>query len=507
MSVELLFPNPPKHWRVTTLGELAKDSGGDIQTGPFGSQLHASDYVEDGIPSIMPKNISIDSILTDDISRVSRSDLERLSKYKVRIGDIVYSRRGDVEKCARITSAEDGWICGTGCLRVRVLPKEVSAEYLHAYLCHPAVREWILRHAVGATMPNLNTSILSSLPVLIPSKEEMRFISSLWLSFSQKIQLNHQINQTLEQMAQALFKSWFVDFEPVKAKIAARERWQALQSEHELASPVRDAAGLDEPPAEGDLETTMNRAAMQAISGKTAVQLDALRAEDPERYNELYETAALFPSAMQGSELGEIPEGWEVLPLSRMIQLIGGGTPKKSEPTFWNGEIYWFSVKDVPQNGNVFVIDTEDKITKEGLLNSSTKLLPIGTTIITARGTVGKVALTGVETAMNQSCYGIVSGDNSGPYLNYLRVKLAVETLKRNTHGAVFDTITRSTFDTVSQVQAPSFIRNNFENMVDPFFKKINCKLRQSKTLSELRNTLLPKLLSGEVSASNRGKL
>src|SRR5690554_7029863 len=106
MSPEHIFTSIPAHWKRATLGGLAKSSGGGIQTGPFGSQLHAHDYVADGIPSIMPKNITIDAILTDDIARVSMEDIERLSKYKVQTGDVIYSRRGDVEKCARITNKE-----------------------------------------------------------------------------------------------------------------------------------------------------------------------------------------------------------------------------------------------------------------------------------------------------------------------------------------------------------------------------------------------------------------
>lgn len=478
MSSESLFPNMPSHWKVSTLGELAKASGGGIQTGPFGSQLHARDYVDDGIPSIMPKNISMDEVTTDNIARVSPEDVERLSKYQVQAGDIIYSRRGDVEKCARITEKEEGWLCGTGCLRVRVKPESVSTEYLHAYLCHPTVREWIVRHAVGATMPNLNTSILSALPVVIPSSLEMVTIASIWLAFSEKIQLNHQINQTLEQMAQAIFKSWFVDFEPVKAKIAALEA--------------------------GGSEEDALLAAMQTISGKSEAQLTRFKAEQPEQYAELRATAELFPSAMQESELGEIPAGWEVLPISEMVDLIGGGTPKKSEPSFWNGDICWFSVKDIPSDGNVFLVDTNDKITEQGLTSSSTKLLPIGTTIITARGTVGKLALTGVSTAMNQSCYGVISRDGTGSFLNYLRLLEAVDTLKRNTHGAVFDTITRSTFDTAIQPRACLALRKCFEQTVSPMFEAIRNNLLQINTLSGARDLLLPKLLSGELSVTVR---
>jgi type I restriction enzyme S subunit len=307
-----------------------------------------------------------------------------------------------------------------------------------------------------------------------------------------KIQLNHQINQTLEQMAQAIFKSWFVNFEPVKAKIAVLEAGGS--EEDALLAAMQVIAG--------DTQECVNTAEGSAPEAATGGKLAHLQAEQPEQYATLCATAELFPSAMQDSELGEIPEGWEALPLSKMIELIGGGTPKKSEPSFWNGEICWFSVKDVPVAGNVFVVDTSDKITEEGLKRSSTKLLPVGATIITARGTVGKLALTGISTAMNQSCYGVIGSNGTGPYLNYLQLYSAVDTLKRNTHGAVFDTITQSTFETVMQPRSCLSLRQRFEQTITPLFEAIRNNLLQSNTLSDTRDFLLPKLLSGELSAT-----
>jgi type I restriction enzyme S subunit len=340
----------------------------------------------------------------------------------------------------------------------------------------------------GSAQKSLNRNAVYPFEVEIPkSRAEQERISSVLSSLEEKVGVNQKINQTLEQMAQAIFKSWFIDFEPVKAKIAALE-----------AGGSEDDALL---------------AAMQAIAGSALFATDAadtdaptqlarLQADHPEQYTTLRATAELFPSAMQESELGEIPEGWECMPLSEMVELIGGGTPKRSEPAYWNGDICWFSVKDAPNDGNVFVIDTVEKITDAGLKGSSTKLLPLGTTIITARGTVGKLALTGVVTAMNQSCYGVIGIEGTGPYLNYLQMQEAVETLQRNTHGAVFDTITQATFGTVFQAQACISLRTNFENLVAPAFEMIKNNLQQIKALSELRDTLLPKLLSGELSVA-----
>ena len=213
MLSESIVGQPPADWRVLSLGELCDEHDGSVQTGPFGSQLHKSDYVEQGIPSIMPQDIKTDRVSIAKVAFITEADAERLSKYRVQPGDIVYSRRGDVERRALITQREAGWLCGTGCLRVRPAHPGVDGQYLYLYLGHPLVRAWVVRHAQGATMPNLNTSILRSLPLTLPPLPEQRRIAAVLGALDDKIELNRKMNQTLEEMAQALFKSWFIDFD------------------------------------------------------------------------------------------------------------------------------------------------------------------------------------------------------------------------------------------------------------------------------------------------------
>ena len=158
----------PKRWRATTLGAEAQRCGGVVQTGPFGSQLHASDYVPEGIPVVMPKDIAGRRVSTDSVARIREADAERLSKHRLQPGDLVYSRRGDVERHALIANRETGWLCGTGCLLVRLGPVWPSPAFASLALDRPEARAWISQHAVGATMPNLNTSILSAVPLVVP---------------------------------------------------------------------------------------------------------------------------------------------------------------------------------------------------------------------------------------------------------------------------------------------------------------------------------------------------
>lgn len=169
----------PAGWRATTLGAEVERSDGRIQTGPFGSQLHASDYSEQGIPVVMPKDISNRRVSTTGIARVKESDAERLSRHRLEAGDIVYSRRGDVERHAQISAREAGWLCGTGCLLVRMGPRWASSMFMSLALDRPETRAWITQHAIGATMPNLNTGILSAVPLVVPPDDLLSEFSRL----------------------------------------------------------------------------------------------------------------------------------------------------------------------------------------------------------------------------------------------------------------------------------------------------------------------------------------
>lgn len=135
--------------------------------------------------------------------------------------------------------------------------------------------------------------------------------------------------------------------------------------------------------------------------------------------------------------------------LDDLVDLIGGGTPKTSKDEYWNGVIPWFSVVDAPNKSDVFVIDTGKHVTELGVEKSSTKILPIGTTIISARGTVGKCAMVGEPMAMNQSCYGVRGKKDISDSFVYYAIREKVTDLQRGGHGSVFNTITRDTFKTI----------------------------------------------------------
>ena len=210
-------------WQATTLQEFCRKPNGGIQTGPFGSQLHRSDYNEIGVPVIMPTNIQNGRLSEDGIARVSEAMADQLRRHRVRLGDIIFSRRGEVDKCAVVTDREVNWLCGTGCLLARVDPKIADPRYIGYHISLPETREWLRQNAVGLVMPNLNTGILERIPIHAPDRQEQLAIADLLASLDAKIDLNRQMAATLEDMARALFKSWFVDFAPVHAKAGGRD--------------------------------------------------------------------------------------------------------------------------------------------------------------------------------------------------------------------------------------------------------------------------------------------
>ncbi|MFQ6226275.1 restriction endonuclease subunit S [Nocardia sp. NPDC002869] len=190
-------------WRSTTLSDLCRN--GVIQTGPFGSQLHAEDYTDVGVPVVMPVNLVGGRINPSGIARISGEDVDRLSRHRMQPGDVVYSRRGDITRCALITDHEEGWLCGTGCLLVRPSP-DICHRWLFYWLSTPTTHDWLIRHSVGATMMNLNTNILSALPVDLPPLVEQKRIASVLGAFDDLIETNRKLIDRLVETARASFK-------------------------------------------------------------------------------------------------------------------------------------------------------------------------------------------------------------------------------------------------------------------------------------------------------------
>ncbi|HCZ14327.1 MAG TPA: hypothetical protein DHV85_06960 [Candidatus Accumulibacter sp.] len=177
----------PQGWETTTVGELCAKFDGTLQTGPFGSQLHKDEYSEEGVPVVMPQDIRGDQIDLSRIARIPEHVADRLSRHKLRVGDIVFPRRGEVTKRVLVTGAHEGYVCGTGCLRIRFDAKRLPPAWLFQHLGQKETCRWIENNAVGATMPNLNTAILASVPVLYPGEELVREYAAFAVPIMQQV--------------------------------------------------------------------------------------------------------------------------------------------------------------------------------------------------------------------------------------------------------------------------------------------------------------------------------
>ena len=396
--------------------------------------------VEDGYPYIAIPQLKDGHISLDGVRRISRSDFEQWTKRLApRANDVIVVRRCNSGQSAHVPHGLECAI-GQNLVVLRADGTRLLPEYLR----------WLVRGDewwaevgkyinVGAVFDSLRCRDIPNFELPIPPLEEQREIAGVLTTIDDRITLLRETNANLEAIAQALFKSWFVDFDPVRARM-------------EGCAPE----GMDEA------------------------------------------TAAFFPDSFEETELGVVPKGWLPHTFRETIDIIGGGTPKTSNSDFWNGSIPWFSVVDAPNSSDVFVIDTEKHITEAGLNGSSTKILPIGTTIISARGTVGRLALTGCVMAMNQSCYGL-RGKAGDSYFTYFSTTRLVQQLQQRAHGSVFDTITQETFSGVNLAYPAREVIAAFDDSVEPLMSRIRENLQQAQTLSTLRDTLLSRLISGQL--------
>ncbi|RAU16447.1 restriction endonuclease subunit S [Nitrincola tibetensis] len=457
-------------------------------------------WTDSGVIVLRNQNIRDGQLDLSSPSYTDEAGFEsRIKRAVPQVGDIVFTREAPMGEVCLIP---DGLKCCLGQRQVLLRPKkEVSGQYLYWALQSPFVQHQISwNEGTGTTVSNVRIPVLKALKIPRQGNSE-DYIAKILSSLAEKIQLNHQINQTLEQMAQATFKSWFVDFEPVKAKIAARERWHDLQPGNESASPDCYAGELADQPISIDLDTYMNHVAMQAISGKGAEQLAQMQIEKPEEYAKLYATAELFPSAMQDSELGEIPEGWEVGTVSDLLDF----NPRR---TLKNGTLApYLDMKNVPTSGHLAV----EVIERE--MASGTKFINGDTLLarITPCLENGKTAyvdfLNEGETGWGSTEYIVLRPKPNYPSsLGYFMARN--ESFRTAAMQSMTGTSGRQRANAKAMADLmwliyPQRIVECFDSIAGSYLRLAKSHGDQSKSLSELRDTLLPKLLSGELSVAD----
>lgn len=424
-----------------TLGDLVEAKMASLQTGPFGTALKAAEYSDSGVPLISVREIRAGHVeLHADTPRVGPETTARLRKFLLETGDIVFGRKGGVDRNARISESQDGWFLGSDGIRLR-LSEEIDSSFVGYQLRSPEVRAWLIQHAGGSTMPSLNQRILHALPLSIPPLEVQRKVAIVLGSFDDKIELNRRTNETLEAMARALFRSWFVDFDPVHAK----------------------------------------------AKGEEPVGMDA-------------ETAALFPSELQDSAMGPIPKGWQCAPLRSWVEVLSGGTPSKQNPEYWNGSIPWVSPKVMT---SIHVEDADNRVT-ESAIGNGIRMAPAGATLIMVRG-MGlhkevRISQATRALAFNQDVKALVAKDVD-PTILLLCLLSAQKHLHARVESSGHGTgrLPSDVLLSLPLALPPLERQRDFARPFEAFCSRMISLRRESQTLATLRDTMLPRLISGQL--------
>ena len=330
---------------------------------------------------------------------------------------------------------------------VRGRPNVTDNDFAYYLTRWNTVRDYAIGQMTGTSgRQRVPTDSLDHLIIPVPPLPEQRAIAHILGTLDDKIELNRRMNETLEEMARALFKSWFVDFEPVRAKMEGR--WRRGES----------------------------------LPGMPA---------------ELYE---LFPDGMVDSELGEIPAGWEVSEIGREVDVVGGSTPSTKVSAFWdNGEIHWATPKDLSGLQSLVLLGTERKISSAGLGKISSGLLPSGTVLMSSRAPVGYLAIAQVPLAVNQGFIAMKCCKRISRGYVLFWCEINMDIIKANASGTTFAEISKRNFRPLKIIVPETGPLSLFDGIFDQIFEKITVNDLESRTLAALRDSLLPKLMSGEV--------
>jgi len=407
-------------WRERPLGELTDNFDGirvpvkeaDRRTGPYpyygasGVVDHVDNYLYDGEYLLIAED--------GENLRTRNTPVAFLARGKFWVNNHAHILRGNREADTRF------------------LMYALSAADISGYL-------------TGSTMPKLTQSNMNRVPLLTPPLPEQRAIVQILGTLDDKIDSNRRLNETVEAMARALFKSWFVDFDPVRAKAEGRD------------------PGLPQPLAD------------------------------------------MFPDSFENSELGEIPKGWEIKSIGDLADVAGGTTPSTKEPAYWEGGSHtWATPKDLSGLSVPVLLDTERRITDAGLSQIGSGLLPKGTVLLSSRAPIGYLAVAEIPVAINQGFIAMTPKTGTSNIFLLLWASVAHEEIVSRANGSTFLEISKANFRPIPVVTPSADMMRVFEELARPLYERIVESARESRTLAALRDTLLPKLITGELRVMNR---
>ena len=402
--------------------------------------LHSTPtWTPHGVVVLRSKNIRDGRLDLSQPSYTSEKDYaQRIKRATPRAGDLVITREAPMGEVCMIP---EGLRCCLGQRMVLLRPSLVASDpryLLYALLSEPVQQEIRSHDGTGSTVSNLRISLLEDLRIPGHALPEQRAIAHILGTLDDKIELNRRMNVTLEAMVRALFKSWFVDFDPVRAKMEGRD------------------TGLPK------------------------------------------EVADLFPDRLIDSELGEIPEDWEVSEIGTEVDAVGGATPSTKEPAYWDrGQHHWATPKDLSKLLSPVLLETERKITDAGAQKISSGLLPHGTVLLSSRAPIGYLAITEVPTAVNQGFIAMICRKRLPALYVLSWCHENLERMKDISGGSTFAEISKKAFRPLPVVVPANRVLRVYDQASRSLHDRVVSNTKESALLISLRDGLLPTLVSG----------
>lgn len=408
-------------WATYTMQELINE----ISMGPFGSDIKKSVYTNSGVPVLNGSNLQGFTLKENTFGYVSEEKADSLKKCNAHRGDIIVTHRGTLGQIVYIpnNSLFERYVISQSQFRFNLKPELARAEFIVYYFHTREGQHNILSNASQVGVPALAraTTTFRQLEVKVPPLPVQDKIVGILSALDSKIENNNKINANLEAQAEALFKSWFVDF-----------------------TPFKDQPFVD-------------------------------------------------------SELGPIPQGWKVGKLGDIGEIVGGSTPSKSKPEYYTTHgIAWLTPKDLSTSKAKFTSRGEIDITDEGYNSTSTKLMPRGSVLFSSRAPIGYLTIAKNEICTNQGFKSLVPNGAGTGFIYYTLRHLTPQIENRAT-GSTFKEASATLMRSVETIVPPTSILNKFEELLRPILQFQEKKEEENQRLAALRDTLLPKLMSGEI--------
>ena len=431
-------------WRKIALGQVCSKIGSGA-TPRGGKEV----YVEQGpYALIRSQNVYNDGFRRDGLAYIGKQHADELQNVEVLEGDVLLNITGD--SVARVCQVAPDVLPARVNQHVAIIRPDsvnLNAAYLHYYLLSPIVQTMLLSWAgSGGTRNAITKGMIESLIITLPSLAEQRAISHFLGTFDKKIELNRRANVTLEAMARTLFKSWFVDFDPIRAKMEGR--WRRGESHPGLPA---------------------------------------------EHYD-------LFPYRLVDSELGEIPEGWEVKALGDVSDVVGGTTPSTKVTEYWEGGNHcWATPKDLSALSSPVLLDTERKITDSGLRHIGSGLLPVGTLLLSSRAPIGYLAMSEQTTTINQGFIAMPPHKGTSNLFMLHWCGVFHNEIINHANGSTFLEISKSNFRRIPLVVPTEAAMTAFDGLARTLHEHVVSNVRESRVLAVQQDEFLPRLVSGKL--------